>query len=559
MLAAYVAPKTPSAPRWPLYGTYHRVLLAALSRPRLALGATAATFAAAAVLSAALLPREMFPAVATENLEIELELPPGSDVTATDEAVQVLEAWLASRDDVAGVYAAVGAAGALDPAERGRESNRAHVRATLTSAGVDRRSALESDLRAAFVGRPGWQMRIVPDRPELASLTPLGEATFTCQVTGPDARRAEEMAAAILATAARDPRVTKATEEAPLHLEAARHEPAYRFDAREEVLARLGLSEAEALAAVQALTSGLEATTLRRFDEEHAIVIRQAGLPLQGAPRPHLRSPEGASAVAVDPAASIVVVGGRSFRVGELFEVRAGLAPARLLRENQTRVATIEWDGPLRRVDVVRTALSDAVDAAGLPSGYTVRFGGTHATMQETLSSVSKAFALSAGLVLLILAAQFESVRLPFVIFAAVPLAAVGVALALLVTRGSLNVMTGIGAVVLVGVVVNDAILKVDLLRRLTGAGHAVREAILIASRQRYRPILMTTATTTLALVPLFFGRGSELYAPLAATVIGGLVSSTLLTLIIIPLIFQAVTGRAPRSTTARSANGGGS
>lgn len=553
MLAGRFAPATTAAPRLPLYGTYHHLLVRALRQPRLVLGVTAAVSCGAIALVAEAVPREMFPAIATENLEIELALPPGTDVAATDAAVQEIERWLDDRDEVASIYAGVGSAGALDLTQRGRESSRARIRATLTPHGVNDRGALEDALRAAFADRASWLMSIVPDRPELASLTPSGEPTITCQVSGPDPELAETLAAAILERAAADPRVPLAGSATHLRLEAARHEPAYRLTVREDVLARHGLSEEEALAAVQSLTSGLEATKLRRFDEEHPVVIRQAALTASHASDGETGARNGTTP-GTDPSAVPIVVGGRTFRVGELFDVRLGLAPARLLRENQTRVATIAWDGSLRRVDGVRAALDAAVDATALPSGYSVRFGGTHAAMQATLVSVTKAFALSAGLVLLILAAQFESVRLPFVIFAAVPLAAVGVALALLLTRGSLNVMTGIGAVVLIGIVVNDAILKIDLLRRLSAEGHSMREAIMTASRQRYRPILMTTATTSLALVPLFFGRGAELYGPLAATVIGGLVSATVLTLIVIPVLSYVIAGsRAEAAAVVRA------
>jgi HAE1 family hydrophobic/amphiphilic exporter-1 len=175
-----------------------------------------------------------------------------------------------------------------------------------------------------------------------------------------------------------------------------------------------------------------------------------------------------------------------------------------------------------------------------------VTFGGTWREMQETLAAIARSFVLSAGLVLLVLAAQFESVRLPLVIFAAVPLALVGVAAALLLTQGTINALSGIGLVVLVGLVVNDSILKVDLLRRLREEGVPRREAIFTAGMHRYRPILMTTLTTALGLAPLFFGSGAELRAPLAAVLIGGLVSSTFLTLLVIPVLFDRVDRRAP-------------
>jgi HAE1 family hydrophobic/amphiphilic exporter-1 len=227
--------------------------------------------------------------------------------------------------------------------------------------------------------------------------------------------------------------------------------------------------------------------------------------------------------------------------------VATSLVPAVRHRENQARVASIRWDGPLREVGAVRSALEAATTSVDVPPGYAVTFGGTEGEMRRTLGGLLRSLALSAGLVLLVLAAQFESVRLPVVIFAAVPLALVGVAAVLLLSGGSVNVLSGIGVVVLVGIVVNDSILKVDLLRRLRAEGLSARDAVFTAGRRRYRPIVMTTVTTALGLAPLFFGRGAELRAPLAATLIGGLVSSTCLTLLVVPLLFDRIAGRAGR------------
>jgi HAE1 family hydrophobic/amphiphilic exporter-1 len=193
----------------------------------------------------------------------------------------------------------------------------------------------------------------------------------------------------------------------------------------------------------------------------------------------------------------------------------------------------------------VRRALETAAASMELPAGYAVTFGGSFREMQETLAAVTRSFVLSAALVLLVLAAQFESLRLPVVIFAAVPLALVGVAIALLLTRGTINALSGIGLVVLVGIVVNDSILKVDLLRRLRDQGVSRRDAIFAAGTQRFRPIVMTTLTTALGLAPLFFGRGAELRAPLAAVLIGGLISSTFLTLLVVPVLFDRLAGRS--------------
>lgn len=161
---------------------------------------------------------------------------------------------------------------------------------------------------------------------------------------------------------------------------------------------------------------------------------------------------------------------------------------------------------------------------------------------------------MSVGLVYLILAAQFESVRLPLVVLAAVPLAAGGVVAALEVAGQSLNLMSLTGCAVLVGIVVNDAILKVELIRRLERGGLPLGEAVRLGSRTRFRPVIMTTATTVLGLLPLAFGwgGGGSVQAPLAIAVVGGLVSSTALTLWVVPALYVAVS--SSRGATAQVA-----
>jgi HAE1 family hydrophobic/amphiphilic exporter-1 len=312
-------------------------------------------------------------------------------------------------------------------------------------------------------------------------------------------------------------------------------EPRYALALDAQALWRHGLDQDEVLRALQARTSGYEALRLRRFDDEDPVVVRAAD---QAA-----------------PAAATIVVGARSYPIRELFQVRTELAPAGLLRSDQARVAALHWQGPLQDAGAVQAALRDAIAANPLPPGYAVRWGGAWAEMRTTLRGLGRVFLLSAGLVFLILAAQFESLRLPLVIFSDIPLALIGVALALLVTGQSLNALSAVGVVILNGVVVNDSILKVDLLRRLQEQGMSRIRALMIASRRHYRPIWMTTTTTVLGLVPLFWGTGSELLASLATTVIGGLVISTILTLLVVPVLFHWVAGArrpAPAAGAAR-------
>jgi HAE1 family hydrophobic/amphiphilic exporter-1 len=163
--------------------------------------------------------------------------------------------------------------------------------------------------------------------------------------------------------------------------------------------------------------------------------------------------------------------------------------------------------------------------------------------MRRSFRDLAFAFGLALILVYMILAAQFESFIHPFTILMAVPLALVGTVGALLLTGEGLNTMSLIGVVILVGIVVNDAIVKVDFIVQAQQRGLALREAIMEAGRVRLRPIVMTTVTTVLGLLPmaLGIGRGSDLRAPLAIAVIGGLSVATALTLIVVPVVYQTV------------------
>jgi HAE1 family hydrophobic/amphiphilic exporter-1 len=229
--------------------------------------------------------------------------------------------------------------------------------------------------------------------------------------------------------------------------------------------------------------------------------------------------------------------------IRELVHVREALGPAQVRREEQARVIPVY-------ADVVDGGLDQAIgqieaSLATIVPSRDVRWevGGENEEMRRSFRDLAFAFGLALILVYMILAAQFESFVHPFTILISVPLALVGAVLALIATRQGLNTMSLIGGVILVGIVVNDAIVKVDFINLAKTRGLDLRAAILEAGRVRLRPIIMTTVTTVLGLTPmaLGIGRGSDLRAPLAIAVIGGLVVATALTLIVVPVVYQTV------------------
>jgi HAE1 family hydrophobic/amphiphilic exporter-1 len=169
--------------------------------------------------------------------------------------------------------------------------------------------------------------------------------------------------------------------------------------------------------------------------------------------------------------------------------------------------------------------------------------------------------AVAVLLVYMILAAEFESLVHPFIVLLAVPLSTLGAAVALWVTGGGINVVSLIGMVVLIGIVDNDAVVKIDFINQMRARGHSVRQSILEAGHARLRPILINTITAVLGLTPmaLGIGAGGQLQAPMAVAVLGGLCSATVLTLIVIPVAYSVIEELRERVAQRRSANAIGS
>jgi len=229
--------------------------------------------------------------------------------------------------------------------------------------------------------------------------------------------------------------------------------------------------------------------------------------------------------------------------IRELVTIREAVGPAQVRREDQARVIPVYADvvegGLDQGIGDIQVALSDMVPSRDVRW----QVGGENEEMRRSFRDLAFAFGLALILVYMILAAQFESFVHPLTILVSVPLALVGAVLALVLTGQGLNTMSLIGAVILVGIVVNDAIVKVDFINQSRERGMQLRAAILEAGRVRLRPIIMTTVTTVLGLTPmaLGIGRGSDLRAPLAIAVIGGLLVATALTLIIVPVVYQSI------------------
>jgi HAE1 family hydrophobic/amphiphilic exporter-1 len=231
---------------------------------------------------------------------------------------------------------------------------------------------------------------------------------------------------------------------------------------------------------------------------------------------------------------------GRSVPLTDLLDVGRGYGPVTIQREGQQRVINIEAQ-VLGDVRSAVARIKDGVDRLVIPEGFTIIYGGSWEDIQKTIKDLVLVLVLSIALVYFIMAAQFESFRDPFIILFTLPTAFIGVIWIHLATGTIVSAFSGIGVLVLVGIVVNNGIILVDYANMLRRRGYELYRGVLAAGRTRLRPILMTTLTTILGLVPMAFfrGSGSELNRGLGLTVIGGLTFSTLFTLFFVPVLYH--------------------
>ena len=224
----------------------------------------------------------------------------------------------------------------------------------------------------------------------------------------------------------------------------------------------------------------------------------------------------------------------------EFVNVEYASGPNEIIRESQARYISINADVEGRDLAAVIGDIENIVNNIEVPRGYKIVIGGENEEVQRSFNSLVMALLIAMALVYMIMAAQFESLLHPFTIMFSIPMAFVGVIVILFVCGQTLNVMSGIGLIILFGIAVNDSIIMVDFINQRRREGMELKEAVIDSGLKRIRPILMTTITTILGLLPMAvgFGAGAELRKPLALTVIGGLFTATVLTLIIIPVLY---------------------
>jgi len=498
---------------------YERVLAWALDNRGAVLGIAAGGFLLAVIIGGAL-PRSLMPDVDEGMFRVDLELPVGTPLDATAVAAARLEAVLLDEEGVDGVFTRVGRARETELASQELSGlNSAAFEVRLAADGPRVRDAV-SRFRARLP-ETGVDPRFVSI--ETGRATSLGRAIALSEADLAVRVRGEDLPAVLAVADSAAVRISGLPELADVRLDLQQTQPELEIEVDRERAARYGLTVREVAEAIEAYLRGTEAE--RPFTEFAEKVDIRLQIPV--ASRQELGEVLGLQLDGVP--------------IGELVHTRQGYGPVEIRREDQNRTVQVLADVRQGGIDRAEKAITSALAGLELPARTTIEVGGENEEMRESFRSLVFAFGLALFLVYLIMAAQFESLIQPVVVLVSVPLAGIGAVLALWIGRDGLNVMSAIGMVILIGIVVNDAIIKVDFINQQRAAGASKRAAIIEAGRLRLRPIVMTTVTTVFGLLPLAlgWGAGADLRAPLAVAVIGGLISATFLTLIVVPVVYS--------------------
>jgi HAE1 family hydrophobic/amphiphilic exporter-1 len=298
-------------------------------------------------------------------------------------------------------------------------------------------------------------------------------------------------------------------------------------------LAAYGLGVSDVASVLRSMVQGEIATDITRSDRTIDIRIRAAE---------QFRG----SATALENL-TITHAGTTAIPLSAVAEVVELEGPAEIRRADGSRIARITANLAGRDLGSVTRDVRSSLENMSWPSGYDWRLGGQEEEMATSFGSMRLAFGLAIFMVYLVMASQFESLLHPFVIMFSVPFAIIGVLATMWLFGVTISVVSLIGFILLAGIVVNDAIVLVDYANQLRKQGMSKLEALAGAGRVRLRPILMTTATTVFGLLPmaLGLGEGAELRTPMALTVIGGMITSTLLTLLVVPAVYAILDRRS--------------
>lgn len=465
---------------------------------------------------------ELMPESDEGEVEVNIELPSGTRYEVTDQVIAELEDIVRAQvPEAVHLLTEVGGGG-----WRETSSNRGNIRVSLTPKAERSRSSqdIAMALRPSLMRRPGmiayanasggnnWMMRMGGGS---------GGSRLSVEVRGYDLIMGAQLADAVQHEIQQIEGVTD------VRVSRRPGVPELRVVLDREKAATLGLNISEIASTLRTAIGGRSATRMRQDGNEFDIMVR-----LKESDRQNLTQLD---------RMPIITPSGERIAASSVIRLERREGPVNIERKDQERIITVSANVENRDLGSVMGDIQAAVRGMNIPNEFVVLLGDEYIEQQKAFNELLLVLGLAIVLVYAVMASQFESLRDPFLILFSIPMAAVGIILMLFLTDTTFNMQAFIGVIMLAGIVVNNAIVLgdyINLLRRQEG--YELRDAVETAGRRRLRPILMTTLTTALAMVPmaLGIGEGSEMQAPMARVVIAGLIASTLITLILIPTIY---------------------
>ncbi len=499
---------------------YHNLLLQVLNH-RWTTVLTAVALLGASLLLLPLIGTELLPPSDEGEVRISGEMEVGTRLGLVDRQTRKMEAIvLPAVPEAVSWVVSVGASG-WNPGDAAEGS----IRLALTPSAQRERSNVEiaSELRQRLAGNiPGMDIRTrAPQGQFLLDRLLGGDEGLTVDIRGFDLQTLDRLAV----RAAEAIEQVEGITDIDISREAGVPQQELRVD--RDKAADLGLSVRDVTEVIETAVAGTQAGEYRSGSDAYRILVQ-------------LKDAEKRS---LDELLDLTLTAstGEQVAIRNLVNVEPGRGPILIERKDQQRVVTVEANIAGRDLGSVAAEVQERLQAIPRPGGYDMLVAGNFEEQQKAFQELVTSMLLALVLVYMVMACQYESFLAPLVVMFSVPVAAVGVLVTLFLTQTTLNVQSAIGCIMLGGIVVNNAILLVDQAGQLARQGMSVRDAVAEAGRRRLRPILMTTLTTILGLLPLALGigEGAEAQAPLARAVVGGMAGSTLITLVLIPAVYS--------------------
>jgi len=474
---------------------------------------------------------EFIPKMDSGELQIEVKMPAGTSFQQTGLVMNRIDSLLrADVPEALAIYTSFGEKEGIQ-AIIGSGPHLGTIRIRLAPLAERKRSSamISNAIEAKLSGIPDADVVIYSGgvMGDMMGGSMVGRLTgssgeIAVEIAGYDLQASEKIAKQIQGLIATIP----GTKNAKVSLQAGYPELQVQVD--REKAGSLGLSVYQVAATVETAFKGKTATRFRDAvrGKEYDVVVRLA--------KPDRRDQSSLSRLTV---ASPM---GQNVVLSNVARVKKAFGPVDIVRKNQQRIAIVSCDIAGRPLNAVANELTAKLREVAIPPGFILTIGGTAKEMSESFTSLFFAALLALLLVYMILAAQFESLLDPFIVMFSVPLGIIGVIWGLFLAGMNLSVIAFLGIIMMIGIVVSNAILLVDCANQIRRSGVELYEAVVLAGRTRFRPILMTSIVTILAMVPMALGMGEsgEMMAPMAVSVISGLAVSTVLTLVFVPTLY---------------------